>query len=222
MISIIVPVYKDEKALYRFIQESKKLEGNFELIYCITHDEKYLAKKYPNLRFVVSAKGRAIQMNKGASCAGGSVFLFLHVDSILEKGIVQAVEEGIKTSPIGCLSMYFDSKEPLMILGGFLARMRVRVWNIAFGDQGIFITRELFESVGGYKEIPIMEDYALSLEMKRRNIKIHTIPSKIITRPVRFTKNGMMKTMFAMKRWRYMYRKGIDPELINKEYGDIR
>lgn len=222
MISVIVPVYKDEKALQNFIKESKKLQGDIEIIYCISYEEEYLVSKYPELNFVLSDKGRALQMNNGARSAKGDIFLFIHVDSILGDGIIQSVLKSIEKSPIGCLKMYFDSNRLLMVLGGFLARLRVKIWNIAFGDQGIFITRELFEKIGGYKEIPIMEDYALSLEMKRMKIKIATANSKIITRPVRFEKNGMMKTMFAMKRWRYMYRRGINPELINKEYGDVR
>ena len=91
--------------------------------------------------------------------------------------------------------------------------------NIAFGDQGIFIKRELFEKIGGYKSIPIMEDYQLSMDIKKLGKKIHLLKLPIITSARRFEKNGIFKTIINMQKLQYRDRCGYD---INKIYSDYK
>lgn len=222
MISIIVPIYNDEKAFEKFISQINKLEGDYELIFVITNRDLYLIDKYKDYRFYVSKKGRSLQMNLGAKKAKGDIFLFLHADSIYEDNILQEIEKSINKSPAGCLKLYFDNDRFVMRVGALLSRLRVKFRNIAFGDQGIFVKRELFYDIGGFEEIPIMEDYRFSLDIDKRNIKILQCNSKIITRAVRFEKGGMLKTGRNMKKLQKMYRKGVDPYEIAKLYEDIR
>lgn len=222
MISIIVPVYKDEAALKNFLAQKHKLKGDYELLFVITEEDSYLIEKYSDERILLAPKGRAFQMNYGAEKSVGEILLFLHADSIIEDNILYEVQNGIKISPAGCLKIYFDLDHPLMKICGYMSRFRVRRRNIAFGDQGIFLTRELFEKIGGYREMPLMEDYQLSMDIKDLGIKIRQCDSKIITRSIRYEKGGMLKTMYKMQKYQHMYRKGVSPEEIAERYRDER
>lgn len=93
-----------------------------------------------------------------------------------------------------------------------------------FGDQGIFVERELFFEVGMFPDIPIMEDYQFSLNLKEKKIRIGMTKSRIYTSDRRFGGNAIQKlnVMWKMNRLRAMYRKGITIEKIAEEYKDIR
>lgn len=222
MISIIVPVYKDEGALVSFMDQTYKFKGDYELIFVVTEEEAYLKDKYRDYRILIAPKGRSWQMNLGARNSFGDILLFLHCDSLFEDNILEEVEKSIEKSPAGCLRLYFDSERLSMKIGASMSRARVTFRNIAFGDQGIFLTRELFYELGGFKEIPLMEDYQLSMDIKSRGIRIRQADSKIITRAVRFEKGGAFKTMLLMQRLQGLYRKGLDPEELVKMYEDVR
>ena len=93
-----------------------------------------------------------------------------------------------------------------------------------FGDQGIFIWRELFEEMGGYQELPIMEDYQFSLDLKERRVKLGITRKRICTSDRRFPKStmGKLKIMWKMNRLRKLYRDGASIEKIHRAYKDVR
>lgn len=99
-----------------------------------------------------------------------------------------------------------------------MSNLRVRLRNIAFGDQGIFISRDYFYKLGGFVEIPLMEDYQLSMDIKADGEKIGLANAKIETSERRFVENGRLKTMARMQRLQYMYRRGKDIEVIASLY----
>lgn len=105
-----------------------------------------------------------------------------------------------------------------MKICGFNSNLRVRLRNIAFGDQGIFIEREFFNKLGGFANIPIMEDYQISIDIKKSGEKIALASTKIETSDRRFLKEGRLKTMVKMQELQYMYRKGEDIEKIARMY----
>jgi len=105
-----------------------------------------------------------------------------------------------------------------MKICGFMSNLRVRLRNIAFGDQGIFINRNYFYELGGFAEIPLMEDYQLSMNIKADGEKIVLTKTKIETSERRFIQKGRLKTMIRMQRLQYMYRKGKDIDVIANLY----
>lgn len=105
-----------------------------------------------------------------------------------------------------------------MKICGFMSNLRVRKRNIAFGDQGIFIRKDYFNELGGYREIPLMEDYQLSMDIKSRGDRIDLLNTKIRTSDRRFVENGRLKTMARMQKLQYMYRRGEDIDLIANLY----
>ena len=108
-----------------------------------------------------------------------------------------------------------------MWVNSLVSNMRASITNLAFGDQAIFLSKKVFEEVGGYKDMPLMEDYKLSEDLSALSYKITVIDSPITTSTRRY-KNHTVKTMWQMQQYQKMYRKGVPVEEIAKMYKDIR
>ena len=147
----------------------------------------------------------------------------LFADGGSRDGTVQRIgtEFPVLKSPKGRAAQMNDYNGPFMGCNTFFSNRRARR-GIAFGDQGIWIRRELFLSLGGFPELPIMEDYEFSLRMKERGIPIRLLPGRIITSGRRYRKGFPLFTMWNMYRLRQMYRAGVDISEIAERYRDIR
>lgn len=220
-ISIIVPVYNEANIINKLMENLDQFKEVCEIIFVdggsSDGTDKIIDKKY---KLVYSPKkGRASQMNYGASISNGDILLFIHADSILPNDAILHIQDIISQGHrVGCFKIKFDSKNILMKVCGYMSNLRVRLRNIAFGDQGIFIERSYFYELGAYKEIPLMEDYQMSMDIKSDGEKITLAKAKIKTSDRRFVENGRLKTMAKMQRVQHMYRKGIDIELITNLY----
>lgn len=217
MISIIIPTYNEEKNILRIQEDLDRMEGDFEVIFT---DGGSSDKTYEKIRYrkIQESKYRSNQMNSAVKIAKGDYLWFVHSDSGLDpKSVLEIKKSG---SDIGCFTLEFDSNHILMKMVAFNSSLRVKLRNIAFGDQGIFIRRELFESIGGYKPIPLMEDYQLSMDLKELGYKFKLLEKKIITSPRRFIENGIWRTIIKMQRLQYRYRHHKSIEKIHRDYGD--
>ena len=122
----------------------------------------------------------------------------------------------------GCFGIAFHSRNIWMKCCQVISNHRIKDRRVMFGDQGIFIWRKLFFEIGGFPEIPVMEDYQFSLILKEKNIKIGTTKKRIYTSDRRFVEGGRLRVMWKMNRLRAMYRRGIDIEEIAGLYRDVR
>ena len=117
--------------------------------------------------------------------------------------------------------MRFTTNTPDRWIGSWTANARVRWSGVPFGDQTMFMTREIYDAVGGMPELPIMEDYELS-----RRLKAVCWPKqlrqKVYTSPRRFESGGNIRVMIQMRHLRHLYRKGVDIETIARLYGEGR
>lgn len=224
MISIIIPIYNEEKNIRKLQDNLYKLKGNFEVIFCDGgSSDKSIDLIDDCFTVVNSPKGRANQMNYGSKSAKGDVLFFLHCDSLIEDDVIIKIQEEInKGCKVGCLRLKFDNEIIWMKICGFMSNLRVKLRKIAFGDQGIFITKELFDNMGGMPDLPIMEDLEFSLMLKRKKYYFKQIDSYIITSSRRFLDKGIFKTMTQMQKLQLQYLCGRDINEINKEYRDIR
>ncbi len=146
-ISIIVPIYNEEKNIENLIDNLERLNGHFEVIFsdggckdktCQIIEERIKDKS--NYKLIKSEKGRANQMNNGANASIGDTLFFLHCDSKIESDILEKIEAAVnKGVKFGCAKLKFDSKGVLMRICGFMSNFRVKHRKIAFGDQGMFI-----------------------------------------------------------------------------------
>ena len=98
----------------------------------------------------------------------------------------------------GCFHIGFDYDGPFMGCNTLNSNLRARLWHIAFGDQGIFMDKDLFFEVNGFPDLPIMEDYELSRIMKRRSEKLYLLPGRIITSGRRYNRCNPIITMWQM------------------------
>ena len=220
-VSIIIPVYNEALTINKLIDNLDQFKDCCEIIFVDggSNDETYgiIEEKH---RIVYSPKkGRSNQMNYGATLSKGDILLFLHADSCLPINAIGKIHETMnKGYRVACFKIKFDSKSILMKICGLMSNLRVKLRNIAFGDQGIFISRGYFNELGGFKDLSLMEDYQLSMDIKIDGEKIGQAKTRLMTSERRFIENGRLRTMVRMQKLQYMYRKGEDTELIANLY----
>lgn len=222
-LSMILPVYNESKTIDTMLTQLEQLPGDWEILFAdggSTDDTiEKIGSRYRVLR---SPKGRANQMNHGAANASAEILWFVHCDSQLPRDaheeISRAVEQGAQW---GCFHIGFDYDGPFMGCNTYFSNRRARK-GIAFGDQGIWVKKDVFDDMGGFPDLPIMEDYEFSLRMQRSNIPICQLPGTIITSGRRYETRFPLITMWQMFHLRQLYRKGVDIQEIAQRYKDIR
>ena len=220
-ISIITPIYNESSKIEVFLRELRKLSGDFEVLFADGGSTDDTVSKIPtDYRVIPCGKGRAVQMNTAAKEATGEYLWFLHCDSRIPKdALLQIADSG---AGFGCFHIGFDYDGPFMKCNTFMSNRRAIMDHIAFGDQGIWIDRQLFLDQGGFPELPIMEDYEFSRRMKRQKIPLKVLPGRIITSGRRYRTGHPLKTMWSMIWLRHLYRRGMDIQEIARRYKDIR
>ncbi len=163
-------------------------------------------------------RGRASQMNRGADAATGDAFLFLHADTRLPEGADRSVERALAQSAWGRFDVRIDGAHPALALVGFMMNLRSRVTGIATGDQAMFATRAAFRAAGGFPEIALMEDIALSTRLKRGG-RPACLTERVATSGRRWEKYGVAPTILLMWRLRLLYFLGADPKRLARLYG---
>lgn len=168
---------------------------------------------------LVAPRGRGSQMNAGAARARGATLLFLHADTRLPAGAVDTVAAAIAAG--ACWGRFDVAIEGRLAGLGMVATMmnlRSRLTGIATGDQAIFVTRAAFEQVGGFPDLPLMEDIALSTRLKRI-ARPACLRQRVVTSGRRWEKHGLWRTILAMWRLRLRFFFGADPQALAREYG---
>jgi len=164
-----------------------------------------------------SARGRARQMNEGAARARGDVLLFLHADTLLPEGADHAIAAAVARAPWGRFDVAITGADPLLAIVAAAMNLRSRLSGIATGDQAIFARRDEFRAAGGFPEIPLMEDVALSTRLKRI-ARPACLRERVVTSGRRWERRGTMKTILLMWRLRAAYALGADPRRLARRY----
>lgn len=224
-ISIIIPIYNEETTIEKLLKSLEPLKGRCEILFVnggsTDRTVELIGDEYP---VYDTPKGRAKQMNYGAKISTGDVLFFLHCDSEVPATALEEIEQVMKKHKAGCFGIAFHSWHFFMFTCRVISNHRIKDRKVMFGDQGIFVDRELFFEVGMFPEIPIMEDYQFSLTLKERGIKLGMARHRIYTSARRFEGNTIqkLKIMWKMNRLRAMYRDGVEPEKIALLYQDVR
>jgi rSAM/selenodomain-associated transferase 2 len=171
-------------------------------------------------RVISAPRSRALQMNAGAERASGDVLLFLHADTRLPADADHVVLNGLQHSgrSWGRFDVSIDGRHPLLVLVAWLMRLRSRLSGIATGDQAIFVRRDVFGSVGGFPELPLMEDIALCKRLKKLGHPL-CLRDRVVTSARRWEENGVLLTIALMWRLRMAYFFGADPKALARQYG---
>lgn len=224
-ISIIVPVYNEEKTIRPLLKELGKLRDRCEILLVDGGStDRTLESIGPDFRLLHSEKGRARQMNLGARESTGDILFFLHCDSELPEKALEQIRYVMKDYRVGCFGIAFHSAHFFLFTCRVISNHRIKDRNIVFGDQGIFIERKLFFDMGMFPELPVMEDYQFSLNLKERGEKIGITKKRIYTSDRRFRGGTVSKLMemWKMNRLRKKYRDGVSIDQIARMYEDVR
>ncbi len=166
--------------------------------------------------------GRAGQMNAGAEAANGAILWFLHADTELPAGAGEAVVSGAAVGAIwGRFDVCLSGQQPLLRMVAFMMNLRSRWTGIATGDQAIFVRRNVFNDVGGFPDMPLMEDIVLSKQLKRVG-KPLCLRMKLVTSSRRWEAQGTCRTIVLMWWLRLMFVLGVSPMQLARWYSSVR
>jgi rSAM/selenodomain-associated transferase 2 len=167
---------------------------------------------------VEAPRGRATQMNAGAARARGDVLLFLHADCGLPAGAGEAVRDAIASGRRwGRFDVRLASARPALAVVGAAMNLRSRLTGIATGDQAVFVAREVWDGVGGFAPIPLMEDVELAARL-RRVAPPACLRLRVEVSARRWERAGVVRTVLLMWALRAAYALGVSPERLHRVY----
>jgi rSAM/selenodomain-associated transferase 2 len=172
---------------------------------------------------LTSPRGRAAQMNYGARRASGDVLLFLHADTRLPPTAFSDIRNALSDPRFvgGRFDIHLDGDHWMLRVIGAMISLRSRLSKVSTGDQGIFVRREVFQRMGGFPEIPLMEDIAFCRALKCLG-KVACLKSKVITSARRWELDGVWRTIFRMWTLKSLYLLGVPPHRLKQFYDDAR
>lgn len=221
-ISIIIPVLNEENIIQETLLKLKD-ESGIEIIVVDggSQDKTVKLVKELGIKVISSSQlGRAYQMNLGAAAATGKILLFLHADTYLPSRYTNIVKQTLQKTDViaGAFELGIDSPRKSLRLVEAIVNWRSRFFSLPYGDQAIFLKASVFQAVGGFSLLPIMEDFDFIQRLKKQG-KIAIAPAKITTSDRRWQKLGIVKTTLINQLIIVGYYLGISPIQLARLYG---
>lgn len=221
-LSIIIPVLNEQDGVVERLSELQSLRNSGCEIVLVDggSTDKTLALSAPLVdKSLTSESGRAVQMNTGASVAKFDVFLFLHIDTTLpsEANTLIANCAANHKQAWGWFNLGFDNSALLFRVISSSMNMRASLTKVCTGDQTLFVTRDLFEAIGGFPNIQLMEDVAICKKLRKLR-RPAIIKSSVCSSARRWESNGVVKTVLFMWWLRLLYFMGAKPANLAKRY----
>jgi rSAM/selenodomain-associated transferase 2 len=192
-VSIIVPVLDEGPGVESFLAHLRERAPGAEVIMVCTADSRQVQEPAAGLadHVIKSARGRAAQMNAGAAAARGDVFWFVHADCHVPQGCLEQISRVLDDSHAvgGCFRIRFPRHQLIYRVSDAGGNLAVELFGRCYGDHGIFCRREVFTAVGGYPDLPLLED-AEFYRLLRGQGRMRQLPSKIVTSPRRYEAIG--------------------------------
>jgi rSAM/selenodomain-associated transferase 2 len=226
-LSVIIPTLNEADNIKELINCIKNENINCEIIIsdADSSDRTREIAASQGAKIVNSQKAsRGLQLNRGAEIASAPILLFLHADSNLEESALRSLVTRMEQRSEkvgGCFSLEIKSEHPLLKFISWSSNLRAKYLNLIFGDQGIFIKKEVFESLGGFPEIELMEDWEFSKKLAKTG-ELLFLDKKIYTSARRWEEYGVLKTILLMHKIKILYLFGYSPEKLKQIYRDAR
>jgi rSAM/selenodomain-associated transferase 2 len=194
-LSVIIPVYRDAAALERTLAGTD-FAGAEVIVASVSGDDSLdrLRQAHPRIVWIDAPRGRAAQMNTGAAAAHGEWLVFLHADTQLPSGWTDAIGAAERDPRVnaGCFRFALDSRSAKARIIELGVRARVALFGLPYGDQALFVRRDAFVAMGGYADLPIMEDVDLVRRL-RRDGRLHRSALTATTSARRWERDGWLR-----------------------------
>jgi len=223
LVSVIIPTLNEAERIGELIEQTRLL-GDCEIIVVDGGSDDRTGQAAEAADLCLSTeRGRAVQQNAGAAAAQGDVLLFLHADCRLEAGALEAVNEALRDPRVvgGCFRQKIDApglRYRILERGN---AFRVRLWKWAYGDQGIFVRREVFEELGAFPELKLMEDLFLMKRLKKLG-RVVLLDVPLHVSPRRWRKAGVIRQ--TLRNWTLVFlaQCGASPNRLARFYPHVR
>jgi rSAM/selenodomain-associated transferase 2 len=222
VLSVIVPALDEAANLARLLPDLAARCPGAEVIVVDGGSADATAgvvARSPGARCLASERGRARQMNAGARAARGDALLFLHADTALPDGAAAAIAAALADPAVvgGRFDVRFSSPRwPFRMIAAFM-NARSRLTRICTGDQGIFVRAAAFAALGGYPDIPLMEDVELTRRLKRLG-SVACLRLRVTTSSRKWERDGILRTILLMWALRFLYSCGVGPGRLHRWY----
>jgi rSAM/selenodomain-associated transferase 2 len=227
LVSVIIPALNEAENIERCIANARRAytADEIEIIVVDGGSTDGTPDLVPDdVTVLTSPRGRAVQLNRGAEAAIGEIFVFCHADSLLPAGWREAVVDALRDPEVSG-----GTFQTLILPANWMLKIRNRwvfppKWSIMFGDQVQFMRRETFEAVGGFPEIPLMEDVEMSRALHEAGRLVRIDPNvRVITSARRFAERGYLRQSLlnGWNMFRYL-NLGATPEQIARSYRSSR
>ena len=230
-IGVIIPTLDEESTLFNTLSTLTSLQFDEVIIVdggsqdqtCEIAQSYFETNRFLTGKVVSAAKGRARQMNAGGLSAQSDILIFLHADTQLPPDARQAIEEVMEDGEWvgGRFDVQFEIDYGYAWLISRMMNWRSRWSQIFTGDQAMFIRKAIFQQLGGFSDIPLMEDIDLSYRLKQVGA-VAALRSKVTTSFRRWEQNGPLRTILQMWTLRFLYWLGMSPHALQQFYGTIR
>jgi len=223
-IAVVIPTLNEAEELDATIALAREGGARFVIVADGGSSDSTLEIARGAADLVLSApRGRALQMNLGARHAGpAAVLLFLHADTHLPHRFPDAIEAAIAGGAVGGrFDVELRGSRRLLPVIAWLINLRSRWSGIATGDQAMFVRRDVFEEIGGFPEIALMEDVALSRRLRRLG-PVAALREHASTSARRWEAAGVVRTILLMWWLRLAFACGVAPERLARSYRDRR
>lgn len=219
-LSVIIPALNEEANIERCIDSVKKLNpAEILVVDGGSSDRTKEIALSKGVMVIQSEKGRGTQMNRGASYAKGDILLFLHADSVFEDHITKELLD-LKDYVAGFFRLRFDDRSLSVRLVEIFANLRSRLLHLPYGDQALFIKKETFQRIGGFRDYPFLEDLDLVLRLRRIG-RLKGISKDVIVSSRRLKKGYPLSPVLVSLRnvlIAMLFKLGISPDSLLRLY----
>ena len=224
-LAIVIPALDEEGALRRNLPEALSQADEVVVSDGGSADGTLAIARSLGARTVSGPACRGAQLNRGAAEADADVLLFLHADTVLPRDAGRAVREAVAAgAPGGAFLIRFDGDGFVYRLGGRVVNLRTKLAFTPLGDQALFVTREAFRELGGFREWPILEDLDFAKRMRRRwgRRRLAVLEDPVVTSARRFEKQGPARTVALYWMIWLLFALGASPPRLAKIYRHVR